>query len=340
MYFRTGVTWSGMQGKRYKKRRKKMKRKGLFLAVLFILAISLVYAGGRGQIQQKELRFAYVVKNLTNPYFVEQARGVQEACDRLGIKVEIQATTADTEIDRQIQFIENFIVTRPDVIICTPLNSTAVIPAIKQANDAGIIFVNSDGMIDESELQKLGATVLTTVMGDNRKAGQEAARAFIKYFNNSGDVAVLEGTSGVATAEERKRGFEEIMASEGTGIRIVASQPANYNRNMGYQITQTILVAHPEIKGIFGANDELALGAMRAVEEAGRNDIAIVGINYGAEAQQAMVEGKMLGSISQSPYDMGRIAVEVAYDYITKNIKPEYMILTPTQMMYKEDVKL
>jgi ribose transport system substrate-binding protein len=176
-------------------------------------------------------------------------------------------------------------------------------------------------------------------MGDNRKAGQEAAKALIKYLKNNGNVAVLEGTSGVATAEERKKGFEEIMASEGTGMKIVASQPANYNRNMGYQITQTILVAHPEIKGIFGANDELALGAMKAVEEAGRNDIAIVGINYGKEAQQAMVAGKMLGSISQSPYDMGRIAVEKTYDYITKSIKPEYMILTPTTMMYKEDVK-
>jgi ABC-type sugar transport system substrate-binding protein len=254
--------------------------------------------------------------------------------------VDVQATSADTEIDKQIQLCDNFLVTHPDAIIVTPLSSTAIIPFIKSCNDAGVLFVNCDGLIDENELKKIGATVLTTVAADNVTAGIEGARALIKHLNNRGRIAVLEGTSGVATAEDRKRGFEETIAAEGSGLEIVVSQPANYSRNIGYERAQTILVAHPDITGIFAANAEMALGAVKAVEEAGMiNQIAIVGVYNSDEAQEATLAGKMLGSVDQGPYEMGRLVVEKTYAYIANGVRPDYLITTPSIMMYAEDMK-
>ena len=311
---------------------------------VLVLVLALTFVGCNKAKQpaqaEKQLRFAVAVKNLTNPYFVELARGAQEACDKYGIRMELQATTADTEIERQVQICDNFLVTRPDAILVTPLSSTAIIPFVKRANDAGVIFVNCDGQIDEAELKKINATVLTTVAADNITAGEEGARALIKHLNNSGKVAQLEGTAGVATAIDRKAGFERIMASEGQGIQIVASQPANYNRNMAYEVCQTILVANPDIKGIFGANAEIALGAVKAVEEAGKIDqIAIVGVYNSDEAKVATLEGKMLGSAHQDPYEIGYLAVEKAYDYLVKGIQPEYLVTTPSVMMYAADMR-
>jgi ABC-type sugar transport system substrate-binding protein len=320
-----------------------MNKKILGLGWILLLLFSFVACGKKNDAatnEKKQLRFAYVVKNLTNPYFVEQARGIQETCDRLGIAVEIQATSLDTEIDKQIQLCDNFLVTLPDAIIVTPLSSTAIVPFVKRCNDAGVQFVNCDGLIDQNELDKINATVLTTVAADNVTAGVEGARALIRHLNNRGKVAVLEGTAGAATAEDRKRGFEETINSEGGDIEIVALQPANYNRNMGYEVTQTILVAHPDITGLFAANAEMALGAVKAVEEAGLIDrIAIVGVYNSDEASEATLAGKMLGSIDQGPYDMGRISVEKLYDYIVNGIQPEYSIMTPSIMMYADDIK-
>ena len=319
-----------------------MFKKIFVFLMVFMLALSFMGCNRTNRQAQTEgqLRFALTVKNLTNPYFVELARGAQEACDRLGIRLEIQATSADTEIDRQVQICDDFLVTRPDAILVTPLSSTAIIPFIRRANDAGVYFVNVDGLIEEAELQRVGATVLLTVAADNITAGEEGARALIRHLNNNGTVAQLEGTSGVATAEDRKTGFETIMAAEGRGIRIVASQPANYNRNMGYDVAQTILVAHPNIQGIFAANAEMALGAVKAVEEAGKIDqIAIVGVFNSAEAREATLDGLMLGSVHQDPYDIGRIAVEKTHDYLVNGVEPEYLVTTPSVMMYAADMR-
>jgi ribose transport system substrate-binding protein len=129
------------------------------------------------------------------------------------------------------------------------------------------------------------------------------------------------------------------MESEGKGIEIVASQDGKYNRNEGYTICTSMLAAHPDLDAIFAANDEMALGAIAAIEEAGLiGKIHVVGVNFSAEIQEKMKEGKCLGSVNQDPAWLGYKGVYVAYDYVEG--KPvEYTYISESKMMYKEDVE-
>lgn len=291
------------------------------------------------QTDGKKLKFCFAVKNLTNPYFLEEARGVEETCKELGIEIDVQATNKDTEIDKQIQILDNFLSQKPDAIIAAPLSSTAIVPFIQRCNEAGVPFVNIDTAADETEMENMGAESVTCVITDNYAAGEECAKALIEALDGKGKIAVLEGTAGAQTAEERKSGFLSVMEKDGSGIEIVASQPANYNRNEGYTVFQSILAAHPDITGLFAANDEMALGAISAIEEAGMTGKnSVVGINFAADAQEAIKEGKMLGSVNQDPYTLGKLGVEKAYAYL-QGEEVDDLYMTPSVMMYQDDIK-
>ena len=286
---------------------------------------------------QKTLRFAYLVKNLTNPYFIAQADGVKDTCAKYGIEVEVQATEKETDIDKQLQIADNYLTQQFDTIIVAPLSSTAIVPFIKRCNDAGVPFINIDTRADVDEMEKLSAESVTYVGSNNYTAGVAAAEGLIEALGGTGKIAVLEGTSGAQSAEQRKAGFNDTIA--GTGLEVVVSQPANYNRNMGYEVFQSMLAANPDIVGVFGANDEMALGAIKAIEEAGMTgQIQVVGINYVQDAIDAIKAGTLYGSVSQQPYQMGVMAVEKALAYINgETVESEY--ITDSILMTIDDTK-
>ncbi len=330
----------------------KMKRLAAIIAVLLLVPMLLTACGSKNNGEttttktkvtttkgKEPYRMALVVKNLTNPYFVTLADGAKRAAAELGIQLDIQATNVDTEVEAQIQILDALLAQNLDAMLVIPLNNTAVVPWVKRANEAKVPIINIDTAIDEAEMQKQGASVISKLTTNNVAAGEEAARAIIKALNGSGKVAVLEGTAGATTAEDRKRGFNSVMESEGQGIEIVASQDGKYNRNEGYTITTSLLAAHPDLDAIFGANDEMALGAIAAIEEAGlTGQIQVVGVNFAAEIQDKMREGKCLGSVNQDPDWLGYKGVYVAFEHL-EGETVEYKYTSPSKMMYKEDLK-
>ena len=284
-------------------------------------------------------RMALVVKNLTNPYFVTLADGAEQKAAALGIDLDVQATNADTDIEQQIQLLDTLLTQNLDAILVCPLNNTAIVPWVKRANEAGVPVINVDTAISEEEMTNQGASVLCKLTTDNITAGEEAARAIIKILNNTGKVAMLEGTAGATTAEDRKTGFNNVMSTEGTGITIVASQEAKYNRNEAYTVCTSVLAANPDLNAIFAANDEMALGAIAAIDEAGlTGQIYVVGINFTQEVQEAMKAGTALGSVNQDPGWLGAKGVEVAVDYL-QGKSVEYKYTSESKMMYVEDIK-
>jgi len=284
-------------------------------------------------------RMALVVKNLTNPYFVTLADGAKAKAAELNVTLDVQATNADTEIDQQITILDTLLTQQLDAILVIPLNNTAVVPWVKRANEAGVPVINVDTAINEDEMKNQGASVVCKITTDNVTAGEEAARAIITALNNTGTVAMLEGTAGATTAEDRKTGFNNVMTTEGTGITIVDSQEAKYNRNEAYTVMTSILTAHPDLDAVFAANDEMALGAIAAIEEANlTGQIIVVGVNFAAEMQQAMKDGKALGSVNQDPEWLGAKGVEAAVDYI-EGRPVEYKYTSESKMMYAADVQ-
>ena len=264
----------------------------------------------------KKLTFGLVVKNLSNPYFVTLADGAKEAAAELGIEIDVQATTDDTQINEQINLLDTMVTQNYDAIIFSPLNNTSAVPWVKRANDASVPVINVDTALNDDELKAQGASVVCKIFTDNISAGEEAAKAIVEALGGKGKIAMLEGTSGATTAEDRKTGFYNIIDKE-EGIEVVASVDAKYNRNEAYTAMTTILAANPDIQAVFAANDEMALGAIAAIEEAGKTgDIKVIGVNYGEEIQQAMKDGKAYGSVNQDPHWIGYQAVMCAKDYL------------------------
>ncbi len=255
-------------------------------------------------------RVALVLKTLNHPFFIDMKAGAEEAAGRLGLELIVQAAERELDVEKQMQIVENLLQTQIDVLCLTPSGSRELIPAIEKANRAGIPVVTIDTRVDTSTAP--GLLIETFVGSDNYQGGRLAGEYVLGKLGQA-KVAILEGIPGHETGDARLRGFRDAV-KDSEGIEIVASQPANWERDQGFTVFQNMLQAHPEIDTLFACSDLMALGAMEAIAAAGKEgQIRVVGFDALGEARQAIDEGRMLASIAQFPSEMGRIAVESAH---------------------------
>ncbi len=257
-------------------------------------------------------RVALVLKTLNSPFFIDMEKGAQEAARRLGVNLTVQAAEREVDVDKQMQIIENLIQTGVKVLLVTPSGSKEIAPAIAKANQAGIHVVVVDTRVDPKAARDAGIHVDSYVGSDNYEGGKIAGRFLVEATGGKANVGVLEGIPGHETGDERLRGFREAV-KDAKGIKIVASQTANWERDQGFTVFQNMLEAHPEIDTVFSANDMMALGAVEAIAASGKKGkIKVVGYDAVEDARKAIADGTMVASVAQFPSEMGRTAVESA----------------------------
>jgi ribose transport system substrate-binding protein len=255
---------------------------------------------------------ALVVKTLNNPYFIDMQRGAEEAARARGLDLLVQAAEREIDVERQMQIAENLIQRRVSVLIIAPSGSREIVPVILKANRAGIPVIIVDTRVDAAELKSAGGRIATFIGSDNYEGGRLAGEFLVERMGGRARVAVLEGIPGHETGDARLRGFRAALA-EHPGMTIVASQPANWERDQGYNVCQNVLQAHPDVNALFAASDLMALGATEAIAAAGRTGrITVVGFDALDEARQAVKRGAMAGTVAQHPAQMGAASVEWA----------------------------
>jgi len=255
---------------------------------------------------------ALVVKTLNNPFFIEMQQGAEEAAKRLGVNLVVQAADREVDVERQMQIVENLIERKVNALCIAPSGSREIVPVIVKANKAGIPVVIVDTRVDEKALSAAGGRVATFIGSDNFDGGRIAGAFMAEKLGGQGSVAVLEGIAGHETGDARLRGFREAVA-KAPGIKIVASQPANWERDQGFNVFQNILQANPGITGLFACSDLMALGAMEAIAAAGKTGkVVVVGFDALPEARAAIRKGTMAGTVAQFSARMGATAVENA----------------------------
>ena len=295
--------------------------------VCLSLASVIVLGCNRGQDQSATHgpRVALVMKTLNNPFFIDMQRGAEEAASRLGIDLIVQAAEREVDVEKQMQIIENLIQTRVDAICVTPSGSKEIIPAIAKANKAGIPVLVVDTRVDAQAAQDAGIKLETFIGSDNYQGGRIAGQYIVEKFEGKAKVAILEGIPGHETGDARLRGFLDGI-KDTAGIEVIASQPANWERDQGFNVFQNILQAHRQIDALFACNDIMALGAIEAIAAAGRTgEIMVVGFDAVTDARQAIAAGTMAASVAQFPRDMGRVAIESAAKVINGETIPEYI---------------
>ena len=290
----------------------KMKSRLSMLCVMVLIIGTLAACGNGGGAGDDELRIGVVLKSLANPFYVTMAEAIEERAEELGVEVLIQATESEADAEGQMQIIEDMLVQQVDAILLAPNGSVELVPAVSRANEQGVPVVIITTPLDEDALYNAGAYTISFVGSDDYYGGRVAAQEMWEALDGSGQVAILEGVSGHESSVARVDGFSGKLAELG-GIEIVASQPANWDQEQGYTVFQNILQANPDVDGVFAASDLMALGAVQAIIDAGmRDQITVIGYDASDDAKEAVRRGDMLGSIAQSPSNMGTTALETA----------------------------
>jgi ribose transport system substrate-binding protein len=309
-----------------------MKR--IMLALVAVVALALpacnrqpAESGATGK-----PRVAFVMKTLNHPFFLDMQRGAQEAADRLSVDLVVQAAERELDVEKQMQIIENLIQTGIQALCVTPSGSKEIASAIAKANRANVPVVVADTRVDPETARAANLQLATFVGSDNYEGGRLAGQFLVQATGGRAKVALLEGIPGHETGDSRLRGFKDAVAGA-AGVTIVASQPANWERDQGFTVFQNMLQAHPEIDAVFACNDLMALGALEAIAAANRTGrIRVIGFDALDDARKAIAEGRMAASVAQSPRDMGRLAVESAVKVIRgEPVPPEQKV--PIQLV-------
>ena len=269
------------------------------------------------------------VSTLDNPFFVDLRDGAQQMADDLGL--ELLVTDARDSVSTQINDIEDLVQRGVSVLIVNPTDSDAVVPAVIAANAAGVSVIAVDRGVGA------GAEVAYFIASDNVGGGALAAEFICDMLDGNGPVVELEGIPGVSATRERGEGFNTFVTEDCPGLEIVARQTANFNRAEGLSVMENILVAQPDIDAIFAHNDEMALGALQAIEASGR-DILVVGFDATDDAVAAVEACRMGATVQQLPALLGSQAVEAANQIIIDGPPAETVnIAVPLQLVTEPD---
>jgi ribose transport system substrate-binding protein len=281
---------------------------------------------------------ALVLKTLNHPFFVDMRRGAQEAADRLGVNLQVQAAEREIDVEKQMQIVENMIQTGIQALAITPSGSREIVSALVKARDAKVPIIVVDTRVDAKAAADAGVRTETFVGSDNYEGGKLAGEYLVKASGGSAKVGVLEGIPGHETGDSRLRGFRDAIKGS-AGVTIVASQPANWERDQGFNVFQNMLQAHPDIDSVFACSDLMALGALEAIAAAGRTGkIRVIGFDALDDAKKAIAAGTMEASVAQFPSEMGRAAVESAVKVIHGEKIPDD-IKVKLELVTKDNVK-
>jgi ribose transport system substrate-binding protein len=292
-------------------------RKLSILAILSIVpALTAACNRGGSTTGADKPRVALVLKTLNHPFFVDMRRGAQEAADRLGVTLQVQAAEREIDVEKQMQIVENLIQTGVQALCITPSGSREIVSALVKARDAKVPIIVVDTRVDPKAAADAGVHTEAFVGSDNYEGGKLAGEYVLKLSGGKARVGILEGIPGHETGDSRLRGFRDAVKAA-PGIAIVASQPANWERDQGFNVFQNMLQANPDIDTVFACSDLMALGAIEAIAAAGKTGrIRVVGFDALDDARKAIAAGTMEASVAQFPSEMGRIAVESAVKVI------------------------
>ncbi len=271
--------------------------------VLLLTACSLDAPGTKKSSQEKDnennQNIGFSISTLNNPFFVTLSEGAKEKAKALGATLTV--IDAQDDAAKQASDVEDLIQQGVDLILINPTDSAAVAAAVESANNAGIPVITVDRHADSGE-------VLSHIASDNVGGGELAGDYLLEIVGEGAQVVELEGISGSSAARDRGEGFNKVAADK---LAIIAKQTANFNRAEGLTVMENILQGNPDVKGVFAHNDEMALGALEAVEVSGK-DIVVIGFDATEDAVKAVENGRLAGTVAQKPELIGEIAIETA----------------------------
>ncbi|KOG79359.1 MULTISPECIES: substrate-binding domain-containing protein [Streptomyces] len=305
-------------------RRNALKFGGAALcAVIVVGAVSLLNSGSSGG----TTKVGMSLSTLNNPFFVQMKEGAQAEAEKAG--VDLTVTDAQNDASQQANQLQNFTSSGVSSIIVNPVDSDAVGPGVRSANKADIPVVAADRGVNKAE-------TATLVASDNVAGGRLAADALADKLGGKGSIVILQGTAGTSASRERGAGFAEGIKAY-PGIKVVAKQPADFDRTKGLDVMTNLIQSHPGVTGVFAENDEMALGAVKALGSKAGTSVSVVGFDGTPDGLTAVEAGTLYASVAQQPAELGRIAVRNAIK-AAKDEKVEDTVKVPVKVVTRKNV--
>ena len=258
-------------------------------------------AGGLPKLEKKDTyKVGFAQTESNNPWRLAQTASMKEEAEKKGWQ--LVYTDAAGDAAKQVADVESMIAQKVDAIFLAPREEKPLVPAVKKAKAAGIPVILLDRTVDP-KLAKAGEDYVTFIGSDFIEEGKRAGEWLIEKTGGKAKIIELEGTTGSSPANDRKKGFHDAIAGE-SGMEVVASQDGDFERNKGRQVTETLLQANPDATAIYAHNDEMAIGAIAALEAAGKKpgkDVIIVSVDGSKDALQEIIDGKMGATVECNP---------------------------------------
>ena len=268
---------------------------------------------------------ALVVSTLNNPFFVSLKDGAQKEADKLGYNLVV--LDSQNNPAKELANVQDLTVRGTKILLINPTDSDAVGNAVKMANQAKIPVITLDRQASKGE-------VVSHIASDNVLGGKIAGDYIAKKAGEGAKVIELQGIAGTSAARERGEGFQQAVAAH--KFNVLASQPADFDRTKGLNVMQNLLTAHPDVQAVFAQNDEMALGASRAVQAAKKN-IPVIGIDAIPDALKGVKDGKLVATVFQDARGQGAGAIEVAAKLAKGESVPKTTFI-PFQLVTKENL--
>lgn len=294
------------------------------------IALALSFLVGGGALAQKppplkqkdryKVGFAQTESN--NPWRIAQTKSFRETAAKCNW--DLIVTDANGSAAKQVADVDSMIAQGIDVLFLPPREESPLIPAVMRARAAGVPTFLVDRTVNP-KIAQAGTHYVSFLGSDFVEQGARAAQWLSQNFKGSqGKIIELEGTTGSSPANDRKKGFDEKIAAD-KRFAIVASRSGDFSRDAGRKVMETLLQAHPDVNVVYAHNDEMAIGAIQALESAGRKpgtDVTVVSIDGTRDAMQAVIDGKMGVTVESSPF-FGPLACDAMKRYAAgEKIKP------------------
>ena len=275
------------------------------LLMILLVVGTMIACGSKEETTKKIDRVAIVSKGYQHEFWRTVEAGAQKAADELGIEMSYIGPEKESEIGKQVSMVENEILKKPTALLLAALDQNALRPVAQQIVDGGATLVTFDSNI-------AGGIESSFVATDNIQVGAKAAQKMIELIGEDGVVGVIAHNAGTSTAIERTNGFIDEMKKD-PNIKLLSTKYSDGDKLKALSITQDIVTANPQIKGVYGTNEGAAVGVGRAIAEMGKSDsIVVVGVDSSEEEVTLLKEGSIKAMVVQNPFNMGYMAVKTA----------------------------
>ncbi|MBK1875568.1 sugar ABC transporter substrate-binding protein [Pelagicoccus mobilis] len=276
-----------------------------------VLSLSFLGCSPKSDEADSKPEVALVMKSLANEFFQTMSKGAEDhaANNTESYSLIVNGIKNETDLGQQLNLVEQMVARGVDAIVIAPADSKALIPALKRATDAGVLVINIDNRLDKTAATQAGLNA--PFVGPDNRAGAKAAASVLTEQLQSGDqVAIIEGVPTAFNGQQRRLGFEDALKE--SGAKIVSVQAGNWEMAKANTIAASLLTAHPNLKAILCANDSMALGAVAAIQAAGRTEVKVVGFDNISAIQPMIADGRVLATADQHGDQLAVYGIEAA----------------------------